>query len=308
MTFRPSSGGGTPLRWTSMPWEACCANSLAAARRFPARLEQPLPTVSRPRTSPRGLSRHMLRQATSPQFSRARARRPSSLPRLRSSGTSPLATFQGNQASAGARRRADRGCHHGMPCLRPETAPRTDRHARRARRARVSLRRERASRLERRFSHPLHDRHLVACRGIPAFRTACAAPRGTDRRHACMDRDLLDDGIACRRGRPYAGCARRGPAHDSRASRPPRAVARHLYWIRFRSRKCGASLLVRRKCARASAPVRLGDRLSGTLAAELLCASAMWLPLVTDYVCACVPGVIRERRRASPEGTGLAPR
>lgn len=52
----------------------------------------------------------------------------------------------------------------------------------------------------------------------------------------------------------------------------------------------------------------LGDRLSGTLAAELLCASAMWLPLVTDYVCACVPGVIRERRRRLPEGTGLAPR
>lgn len=44
-----------------------------------------------------------------------------------------------------------------------------------------------------------------------------------------------------------------------------------------------------------------GGRLTGLLAAELLCASAAWLPLVTDYACACVPGIIRERRRRLPE-------
>ena len=51
-----------------------------------------------------------------------------------------------------------------------------------------------------------------------------------------------------------------------------------------------------------------GDRLSGLLAAELLCASAAWLPLVTDYACACLPGIIRERRRRLPEEASPSPK
>lgn len=51
-----------------------------------------------------------------------------------------------------------------------------------------------------------------------------------------------------------------------------------------------------------------GGRLSGLLAAELLCASAAWLPLVTDYACACIPGIIRERRRRLPKEAGPSPK
>lgn len=44
-------------------------------------------------------------------------------------------------------------------------------------------------------------------------------------------------------------------------------------------------------------------RLSGALAAVLVCASAAWLPMVTDYACACVPSLVRELRRQLPAST-----
>lgn len=51
----------------------------------------------------------------------------------------------------------------------------------------------------------------------------------------------------------------------------------------------------------------LGGRLPGALAAVLATTTAAWCPLVLDYVCALVPGIVRESRRRLPAATS-APR
>lgn len=51
----------------------------------------------------------------------------------------------------------------------------------------------------------------------------------------------------------------------------------------------------------------MSTRLSGALAAIFVCASATWLPMVTDYACACVPSLVRELRRQLPASTEPSP-
>ena len=114
--------------------------------------------------------------------------------------------------------------------------------------------------------------------GIVVVMTAWLAGLGDPRRTALVATLLLAPGLLAllARWRDVSGLA--GFARGSAALLAASIASAVLFWTRM----------------------GMGNALPGALAAMLACASAAWLPLVVDYACACVPGILREARRQLP--------